>query len=108
MPLIQQIDLVEQENVERVNGYDLLMPYIGEVVGGSQRIDDEVELCKRMDELDIKKEPLQWYIDLRKYGSVPHGGAGLGFGRLIMALTGMTSIRDTDQFPRAYGLEMRC
>ena len=104
MPLIQ----TDKGDVERVNGYDLLLPYIGEVVGGSQRIESEKELCQRMDELKMKTEPLQWYIDLRKYGSVPHGGAGLGFGRLIMALTGLSSIRDTDQFPRAYGLEMRC
>ena len=104
MPLIQTTN----DEIERVNGYDLLMPYIGEIVGGSQRIDDEVDLCKRMDELNMNKDLLQWYIDIRKYGSVPHGGAGLGFGRLIMALTGMSSIRDTDQFPRAYGLEMRC
>lgn len=100
--------LVQSDDVERVNGFDLLLPYIGEVVGGSQRIDSEVELCDRMDELGMDKSQLQWYIDIRKYGSVPHGGAGLGFGRLIMALTGMSSIRDTDQFPRAYGLEMRC
>jgi asparaginyl-tRNA synthetase len=100
--------IVSSETGDRVDGFDLLMPYIGEVVGGSMRVSDEKDLIDRMDELKMNKESLQWYIDLRKYGSVPHGGAGLGFSRLIMALTGMSSIRDTDQFPRAYGLELRC
>lgn len=100
--------IIKSETGDRVNNYDLLIPYIGEVVGGSQRIDNEQELICRMDELKMNKESLQWHIDIRKYGSVPHGGAGLGFSRLIMMLTGITSIRDTDQFPRAFGLEFKC
>ena len=89
------------EEVEHVNGFDLLFPLIGEVVGGSQRIWKHDELVQRMDEMGVSKEPLQWYLDLRKHGGMPHGGAGIGFGRLIMVLTGL-QIKDTQEFSRSY------
>lgn len=87
-----------------VDCYDLLFPYIGEVVGGSQRIDDYDKLSERMTECGISKEELGWYLDLRKYGSVPHGGAGLGLGRLLIAIIGIYNIKDMQEFPRASGL----
>jgi len=99
MPVVDQ-----NSEIKHVENFDLLFPYIGEVVGGSQRIHDHNELVGRMKELDMKTESLQWYIDLRKYGTVPHGGAGLGLGRLFMVLTDITNIRDLQEFPRAYGL----
>lgn len=89
--------------VEHVDCFDLLFPYVGEVVGGSQRIYDHDHLIERMDELDIDKSELQWYLDLRKYGSMPHGGAGLGFGRLFLVITDIFNIKDMQEFPRGYG-----
>ena len=79
---------------------DLLVPGIGELIGGSQREDDLELLEKRMDELKMKKEDYWWYLNLRKYGSVTHSGFGLGFERMIMYLTGITNIRDVIPFPR--------
>lgn len=105
MPIIQEEYEEGEPKIEHVDCYDMLMPGLGEVVGASQRIHDHDELVKRMDELGMKKEPLQWYIDLRKDGTVPHGGGGMGMGRLMMLLTGFLSIRDLEEFPRAYGLE---
>lgn len=95
--------------VEHVDNYDLLCPFVGEVVGGSQRIWKYDELIERMQECGIKREPLEWYVDLRKYGSCAHGGAGIGMGRLILVLLGFEpgkstfNIRDTQEFPRSYG-----
>ncbi len=91
------------DEIERVDNYDLLADNLGEVVGGSQRIWQYDELVERMNECEINREPLEWYLDLRKYGSVPHGGAGLGLSRLLLMLTGMQNIRDMEEFPRSYG-----
>jgi asparaginyl-tRNA synthetase len=82
---------------------DCLVPGIGEIVGGSQREDDLETLEKRMDELGLKKEDYQFYLDLRRYGSVRHAGFGLGFERCVMYLTGMGNIRDVESFPRTVG-----
>ena len=79
---------------------DLLVPGIGELIGGSQREDDLDKLSARMDALGMKKEDYSWYLDLRKYGSVTHSGFGLGFERMIMYLTGVSNIRDVIPFPR--------
>lgn len=79
---------------------DLLVPGIGEIIGGSQREEDFEKLTKRMQELNMKMEDYWWYLDLRKYGSVVHSGFGLGFERAIMYLTGMQNIRDVIPFPR--------
>jgi len=79
---------------------DLLVPGIGEIIGGSQREERLDYLEKRMDEMGLKKEDYEWYLDLRKYGSVKHAGFGLGFERLIMYLSGMANIRDVIPFPR--------
>ena len=83
-----------------VAAMDVLVPKIGEIIGGSQREDDFGLLSARMAELKIAREPLDWYLDLRKYGSVPHAGFGLGFERLIMYVTGIENIRDVIPFPR--------
>ena len=79
---------------------DLLVPGIGEIVGGSQREENYDKLLTRMKELDMPIENYEWYLDLRKYGSCNHAGFGLGFERAIMYLTGMQNIRDVIPFPR--------
>ncbi len=79
---------------------DLLVPGIGEIIGGSQREEDYDKLLKRIQELNMNIEDYWWYLDLRKYGSVNHAGFGLGFERAIMYLTGMQNIRDVIPFPR--------
>jgi asparaginyl-tRNA synthetase len=104
MPVIKEDTLASKLGVEHVDGYDLLFPYCGEVVGGSQRIDKEDELVSRMKELSMKVEDLDWYVDLRNDASLPHGGAGLGFGRAMIVMTGIHNIKDMQEFPRAYGL----
>jgi asparaginyl-tRNA synthetase len=83
-----------------VAAMDLLAPGVGEIIGGSQREERLDILDKRMDEMGVSKEELDWYRDLRKYGGVKHAGFGLGFERLIMYLTGMENIRDVIPFPR--------
>ena len=79
---------------------DLLVPGIGEIIGGSQREDDYNKLKSRMEELDMPLDNYSWYLDLRKYGSCEHAGFGLGFERCLMYLTGMQNIRDVLPFPR--------
>ena len=85
---------------QTVAAMDCLVPGIGEIIGGSQREDDIEKLEKRMDELGLKKEDYDFYLDLRKYGSTRHSGFGLGFERCVMYLTGMGNIRDVIPFPR--------
>jgi asparaginyl-tRNA synthetase len=85
------------------HNFDLLMPYkIGEMIGGSMREDNYDKLIKMMKMKGVSEEPLKFYTDLRKYGTVPHGGFGLGFDRMTMLFTGMENIRDTIPFPVAY------
>ncbi len=91
------------EDGKTVAAADCLVPGIGEIVGGSQREDDLATLEKRMDEMGLKKEDYQFYLDLRRYGSVRHAGFGLGFERCVMYLTGMGNIRDVESFPRTVG-----
>ena len=79
---------------------DLLVPGIGELIGASQREDDFELLDQRIKDLNMTREDYLWYLDLRKYGTVPHSGFGIGFERLIMYTTGMENIRDTIPFPR--------
>jgi asparaginyl-tRNA synthetase len=85
------------------HNFDLLMPYkIGELIGGSMREDRLDLLMSAMESKGIPPESMKFYTDLRRYGSVPHGGFGLGFDRLTMLFTGMENIRDTVPFPVAY------
>ena len=79
---------------------DMLVPGIGELIGGSQREDDFEKLTARMNELEMDQTNYWWYLDLRKYGSVPHAGFGLGFERMMMYVTGMQNIRDVIPYPR--------
>ena len=88
------------EDKKTVAAMDLLVPGVGELIGGSQREERLDLLEKRMDEMGIKKDDMWWYLELRKYGGVKHSGYGLGFERLIMYLTGMSNIRDVIPFPR--------
>lgn len=88
------------EDQKTVAAMDLLVPGIGEIIGGSQREERLEALEKRMDELGLKKEDYPWYLDLRKYGGTRHTGYGLGFERIIMYLTGISNIRDVIAFPR--------
>ena len=83
-----------------VAAVDLLVPGIGEIIGGSQREDDYNKLLNRMKELNMPIDNYNWYLDLRKYGSCKHAGFGLGFERALMYLTGMQNIRDVIPFPR--------
>ncbi len=79
---------------------DLLAPGIGEIIGGSQREDDLEKLTQKIKDLNMDEKDYWWYLDLRRYGSVPHSGFGIGFERLIMYITGMQNIRDVIPFPR--------
>ena len=88
------------EDGKTVAAMDCLVPGIGEIIGGSQREDDYGKLKARMDELGLKPEDYDFYLDLRKYGSTRHSGFGLGFERCVMYLTGMGNIRDVIPFPR--------
>ena len=88
------------EDGKTVAAMDCLVPGIGEIIGGSQREDDLGTLERRMEEMGLKKEDYDFYLDLRRYGSVRHAGFGLGFERCVMYLTGMANIRDVLPFPR--------
>ncbi len=83
-----------------VRAMDVLFPKIGEIIGGSEREADYDKLMKRIEELSIPMKDMWWYLDTRKFGTVPHSGFGLGFERLVLFVTGMTNIRDVIPFPR--------
>ncbi len=91
------------EDNKTVAAMDLLVPGIGEIIGGSQREDDYDKLYARMEELKLNPEDYDFYLDLRKYGSARHAGFGLGFERCVMYLTGIGNIRDVVPFPRTVG-----
>ncbi|MDU5807856.1 MAG: asparagine--tRNA ligase [Finegoldia magna] len=91
------------DDQKTVAATDLLVPGIGELIGGSQREERFELLDQKMDELGFNKEEYKWYLDLRKYGGVKHGGFGLGFERMVMYMTGMSNIRDVIPFPRTVG-----
>jgi len=86
-----------------VAAMDVLVPQVGEIIGGSQREERYDILHGRMQELNMPEENYGWYADLRKFGTVPHAGFGLGFGRIVMYVTGMSNIRDVIPFPRTPG-----
>ncbi|MCR2032933.1 asparagine--tRNA ligase [Anaerofustis stercorihominis] len=88
------------EDNKTVAAVDLLVPGVGEIIGGSQREERYDVLVSRMEELGMNSDSMDWYLDLRKYGGVKHAGFGLGFERLIMYLSGMKNIRDVIPFPR--------
>ena len=86
-----------------VRAMDVLVPKIGEIIGGSQREDDYDTLLGRIKETGLNPDDYWWYLELRKFGSVPHAGFGLGFERLIQFVTGLSNIRDVIPFPRTPG-----
>lgn len=93
----------QNEDDKTVAAMDVLFPGIGEIIGGSQREERHDKLKDRIDELGIPEKDLWWYLELRKFGSAPHSGFGLGFERMIQFVTGMGNIRDVIPFPRTPG-----
>ena len=100
---IKAFYMKQNDDGKTVAAVDVLVPGIGELIGGSQREDRLDVLEARMDELGLDRESYWWYLELRKYGSTRHAGFGLGFERLIMYLTGVSNIRDVLPFPRTTG-----
>jgi asparaginyl-tRNA synthetase len=93
----------QNDDGKTVAAMDILAPGIGEIVGGSQREERSDKLEARMNEMKIPVEELSWYLDTRRFGTVPHAGFGLGFERMVQFVTGMTNIRDVIAFPRTPG-----
>lgn len=93
----------QNDDGKTVAAMDVLFPGIGEIIGGSQREERYERLLARVNELNLPEKDLWWYLELRKFGSAPHSGFGLGFERLIVFVTGMTNIRDVIPFPRYPG-----
>jgi len=91
------------DDLQTVAAMDLLLPGIGEIIGGSQREERYDVLVDRIAELGLADDDYQWYLDLRKFGTVPHAGFGLGFERLLQFVTSMANIRDVIPFPRTPG-----
>ena len=88
------------EDGKTVRAMDILFPGIGEIVGGSQREERLNHLQTRMKEMKIEEEEMWWYLETRKFGTVPHSGFGLGLERLMLFITGMGNVRDVIPFPR--------
>jgi asparaginyl-tRNA synthetase len=97
---IKAFYMKQNDDGKTVRAMDVLFPGIGEIVGGSQREEDYDKLHARIEELNIDEKTLWWYLESRKYGTVPHSGFGLGFERLMLFITGMSNIRDVIPFPR--------
>ena len=93
----------QQEDGRTVASMDILLPGIGEIIGGSQREERLDRLTKRMRDMHLDTQALTWYLDTRRFGTAPHSGFGLGFERLVQFVTGMDNIRDTIPFPRTPG-----
>lgn len=99
---IKAFYMKQNDDGKTVGAVDLLVPGIGELCGGSERECDYDKLLNRMNELNMSIPAYEWYLDLRKSGSIPHSGFGLGFERLVMLVTGIQNIRDTLPYPRCY------
>ncbi len=97
---IKSFYMKQNEDGKTVRAMDVLFPKIGEIIGGSEREADYDKLLERVKEIDMDIDPIWWYIDIRKFGTAPHSGFGLGFERLMLFVTGMTNIRDVIPFPR--------
>jgi asparaginyl-tRNA synthetase len=91
------------EDERTVRAMDILVPRLGEIIGGSEREDRYAVLERRIKEMELDPKDYWWYLDLRRYGSAPHAGFGLGFERLVQYVTGMQNIRDVIPFPRTVG-----
>lgn len=101
---IKSFYMRQNDDNKTVAAMDLLVPGIGEIIGGSQREERLDILLKRMEDLNLKEEDYWWYLDLRRFGGTKHAGFGLGFERLVMYLTGIENIRDVLPFPRTTGI----
>lgn len=97
---IKAFYMKQNDDGKTVRAMDVLVPGVGELIGGSQREDNYDKLVRRMEEMKMDIKNYWWYLDLRKYGSVPHAGFGLGFERAVMYISGMSNIRDVIPFPR--------
>ena len=97
---IKAFYMKQNEDGKTVRAMDILFPQIGEIIGGSEREADYNKLLTRIEELNIPMKDMWWYLDTRRFGTVPHSGFGLGFERLLLFCTGMTNIRDVIPFPR--------
>lgn len=97
---IKAFYMKQNDDGKTVRAMDVLFPRIGEIIGGSQREENFDALYKRIKELNMNEDTLWWYLDTRRFGTVPHAGFGLGFERLVLFVTGMTNIRDVIPFPR--------
>jgi asparaginyl-tRNA synthetase len=100
---IKSFYMKQNDDGKTVAAMDILFPGIGEIVGGSQREESYDKLTRRMKELDMDAESMWWFLDTRRFGTVPHSGFGLGFERLMLFVTGMSNIRDVIPFPRTPG-----
>ncbi len=100
---IKAFYMKQNDDGKTVAATDLLVPGVGELIGGSQREEDYDKLVQRIEELGLAREDYSWYLELREFGSVKHAGFGLGFERLIMYLTGINNIRDAIPYPRTPG-----
>ncbi len=100
---IKAFYMKQNEDGKTVRAMDVLFPHIGEIIGGSEREADYDKLNARIEELGIPMKDMWWYLDTRRFGTVPHSGFGLGFERLVLFVTGMTNIRDVIPFPRTPG-----
>jgi len=100
---IKAFYMKQNDDGRTVRAMDVLVPRLGEIIGGSQREENLEKLVSRMAEKGMNIDDYSWYLDLRRYGTVPHAGFGLGFERLIQYITGMANIRDVIPFPRAVG-----
>ena len=90
----------QNDDGKTVAAMDILAPGIGEIVGGSQREERLDKLEARMQKMNVQLDELSWYLDTRRFGTVPHAGFGLGFERMVQFVTGMTNIRDVIPFAR--------
>jgi asparaginyl-tRNA synthetase len=97
---IKAFYMKQNDDGKTVRAMDVLFPGIGEIIGGSQREEELDKLTRRIEELNLPLKDLWWYLDTRRFGTVPHSGFGLGFERLILFMTGMSNIRDVIPFPR--------
>jgi asparaginyl-tRNA synthetase len=97
---IKAFYMKQNDDGKTVRGMDILFPWIGEIIGGSQREEELEKLQRRIHEMKLPEKELWWYLDTRKFGTCPHSGFGLGFERLVLFVTGMSNIRDVIPFPR--------
>ena len=100
---IKAFYMKQNEDGKTVRAMDVLFPQIGEIIGGSEREESYEKLSQRIEDLGIPMKDMWWYLDTRRFGTVPHSGFGLGFERLVLFVTGMTNIRDVIPFPRTPG-----